>query len=244
MTTGSQLIELADELARELRKLRFGAPVTHVYDPLEYAKAMHDTYLRTYARTRKRVMFLGMNPGPFGMAQTGIPFGEIATVRDWLKLDEPIGKPEHEHPQRPVLGLQCPRSEVSGRRLWGLFAKRFGTAARFFAEHFVANYCPLAFMEKSGRNLTPDKLRASEREAVHAACDRHLLGVAETLQPEWLIGVGGFAATRADIALSTLITKGKLRVGRIQHPSPANPAANKNWASRAETELIEQGIWT
>ena len=35
----------------------------------------------------KRVVFLGMNPGPFGMAQVGVPFGEVAAVRDWLRID-------------------------------------------------------------------------------------------------------------------------------------------------------------
>jgi single-strand selective monofunctional uracil DNA glycosylase len=237
------LIDAMRQLARDVRPLRFAAPVTHVYNPLEYAAAMHEAYLRRFARTRKKALFLGMNPGPFGMAQTGIPFGEITAVRDWLKLDGHVGKPEREHPRRLVHGLSCERSEVSGRRLWGLFAQRFSDAKAFFADHFVANYCPLAFMEASGRNLTPDKLDRSERDAVYAVCDQHLRRLVETLRPQWLIGIGAFAAKRAEEALADVIAGKKLRLGRIDHPSPANPNANRNWSGRVTRTLVELGVW-
>jgi len=102
-----------------------------------------------------------MNPGPFGMAQIGVPFGEIASARDWLGLEGPVGQPRTVNPKRPVEGFACARSEVSGQRLWGLFRARFGAPEAFFAEHFVANYCPLVFFE-GGRNLTPDKLPMAE----------------------------------------------------------------------------------
>ena len=149
------LIAAAQHLRAETSRLKFGLPVTHAYNPLAYAWALHEAYLLRFGATRKRVVFLGMNPGPFGMVQTGVPFGEVAAVRDWLRIGEPVGRPAHEHPQRPVTGLACPRSEVSGRRLWGLFAERFRTPERFFAGHLVMNYCPLAFLESGGRNHTP-----------------------------------------------------------------------------------------
>ena len=180
-----------------------------------------------------------MNPGPFGMAQTGVPFGEIGAVRDWLGLDFPVGKPVPEHPRRPVLGLACPRSEVSGRRLWGLFAQRFGKPEAFFAEHIVMNYCPLAFLERSGRNRTPDKLGASEKVALFAACDRHLRAVVGILRPEWLIGIGAFTAMRAQ----QVFPNGSAVIGRILHPSPASPAANRNWAALAARQLEALGVW-
>ena len=192
------LIAAARRLRAETSRLRFRAPVTHVYNPLVYAWAPHEAYLRKFGAARKRVVFLGMNPGPFGMAQTGVPFGEVAAVRDWLKIECPVGKPEREHPRRPVVGFACARSEVSGRRLWGLFAERFRTPEQFFAGHIVMNYCPLAFLESGGRNRTPDKLPPSEKAALFAACDRHLREIVAVLQPEWLVGVGDFAARRAE----------------------------------------------
>jgi single-strand selective monofunctional uracil DNA glycosylase len=234
-----QLIVSAQELAARVDGLKFKAPVAYVYNPLAYAWPAHEWYLRKFGDGKKRVVFLGMNPGPFGMAQTGVPFGEVAAARDWLKIDAPIRRPAKEHPRRPVLGWDCPRSEVSGRRLWGLFAERFGTAEKFFADHFVANYCPLAFCAASGRNLTPDKLPSADQKRLFAICDEHLRRVMEILEPAWLVGVGGFAAERGRVVCENT----KIRVGRILHPSPASPAANRGWAPAATGELVALGVW-
>jgi single-strand selective monofunctional uracil DNA glycosylase len=236
-TIARQLILGSRELARSLSRLHFTEPVTHVYNPLLYARQSHETYLARFAGNRKRVVFLGMNPGPFGMVQTGIPFGEIDAVKGWLKLEIPVHGPEHEHPRRLVTGFECRRSEVSGRRLWGLFAKRFETPASFFEDHFVLNYCPLAFMEETGKNRTPDKLKPEVRTLVYALCDDYLRLAFETLTPEWIIGVGDFAASRAREA----VPHG--RIGRILHPSPASPAANRDWAGVATLQLCDLGVW-
>ena len=72
----------ARTLSDTLDSLRFAPPESHVYNPLTYAWAPNAAYLRRYGQGRKRVVFVGMNPGPFGMVQTGVPFGEIAAVRD------------------------------------------------------------------------------------------------------------------------------------------------------------------
>ncbi|HOO93245.1 MAG TPA: single-stranded DNA-binding protein, partial [Opitutales bacterium] len=157
-----------------MSRLRFAEPVHTVYNPLDYARDAHEAYLRRYGMGTKRVVFLGMNPGPWGMAQVGVPFGEIPAVRDWLGIEVPVRRPDPEHPKRPIQSFACKRSEVSGRRLWGLFARRFGSADTFFQDHFVLNYCPLVFMLESGANHTPDKLPASERDALYRACDEHL----------------------------------------------------------------------
>ena len=239
VTTSDLLITAAKRLRDAVAKLRFAAPVAHVYNPLIYAWRAHEMYLRRYGNSRKRVLFLGMNPGPFGMAQTGVPFGEIAAVRDWLGIQARIDHAPDEHPKRPVLGFDCSRSEISGQRLWGLFAKRFGAAEKFFQEHMVMNYCPLAFCEESGRNRTPDKLPANERTALFTACDDHLREIVRILEPEWLIGVGDFAGKRT----REVIADPPPRLGRILHPSPASPAANCDWAFLATTQLRQLGIW-
>jgi len=235
----SPLIKAARDLAGHSDKLRFAAPVAHVYNPLLYAWEAHETYLRRFGATPKEVVFLGMNPGPFGMAQTGVPFGEIAAVRDWMKISAAVGRPPFEHPKRPILGFDCARSEVSGKRLWGLFARRFGTAEKFFARHFVVNYCPLAFLTTTGSNLTPDKLRPAEREPLAAICDAHLRLVLEIMRPQWIIGVGGFAKERAENAAAGL----PIQVGQILHPSPASPAANRGWEEKAAAQLETLGVW-
>jgi single-strand selective monofunctional uracil DNA glycosylase len=238
------MIEAASQLRKQVSQLSFAAPVVRVYNPLDYARWSYERYLRTYAASCKQVIFLGMNPGPWGMAQTGIPFGEVAAVRDWLGIETNINKPEMEHPKRPVEGFLCQRSEVSGRRLWGLMQKRFGTAAAFSSRHFVANYCPLVFMEDSGRNRTPDKLPAEERERLFRACDACLARAVQLLQPRWLIGVGGFARSRIDALLSGWKTGTTApQPLTILHPSPASPRANRGWDAAVIDTLTDAGVW-
>ena len=234
-----QLVKSARELSDAVSRLRFKPPVAFVYNPLDYAWAAHEMFLRKFGSGRKRVLLLGMNPGPFGMAQTGVPFGEVTAVRDWMGIYTLVAQPKRAHPKRPIEGFACARSEVSGRRLWGLFAAKFGTAEKCFAEHFVVNFCPLVFMDEGGRNVTPDKLAAAEREKLFTLCDEHLRQVVSITQPEWVIGVGDFAEKRAREALGDE----EVRFGRILHPSPASPAANKGWAEAAGRQLRELGVW-
>ena len=234
----SPLVAISRRLTDELSALRFAAPVAYVYDPLVYAREPHEAYLEAYGRLPRDVVLVGMNPGPFGMAQTGVPFGDVAMVRDWLRIAGPVGRPRREHEKRPVRGFDCPRSEVSGTRLWGWAARRFGSAEEFFARFLVLNYCPLAFLEESGRNRTPDALPAVERAALYAACDPALRAAVEALQPRAVVGVGRFAADRAAAATTGL----EVSLGTILHPSPANPGANREWEPTVERQLGELGV--
>jgi single-strand selective monofunctional uracil DNA glycosylase len=243
---GPILLDAARALSIALETLRFAAPVAHVYDPHQYAWAPYEQYVRRFGAGRKRVVLLGMNPGPFGMMQTGVPFGEVAAVRDWMSIRGVVRKPAHEHPKRPIEGFACKRSEVSGRRLWGWAAQRFGAADAFFAEWFVLNYCPLALLEASGRNFTPDKLPTPLLNSLYEACDRHLAAALTALAPQWAIGVGGFAEKRIRSVLEgNLLDSGlarSMRVGQVLHPSPASPAANRGWIEAAESQLATLGV--
>jgi single-strand selective monofunctional uracil DNA glycosylase len=235
-----ELKRAAEELCRALAPLRFGEPVTHVYNPLRYARRNHDVYVERYGFGPKRAVFVGMNPGPWGMAQTGVPFGDPGKVRSFLGIDNPVERPAREHPKRPVLGLDCPRSEVSGTRVWDAVERNFGTAERFFERFYIANYCPLCFMEASGRNRVPEKLPLREREALFAACDEHLRRVIHALQPRHVVGVGAFAARRAQVALEDL--QARIVITQVLHPSPASPAANQDWGGKVARQLADQGI--
>ena len=239
--TARRVLDAAARLRDAVDDLKFSAPVTHVYNPLNYAWAAHEQYVRKFAAAPRRILFLGMNPGPFGMAQTGVPFGEVKAVRDWMEMRAEVRKPPMEHPKRPVLGFDCPRCEISGQRLWGLFAQRFGTADKFFREHYVVNYCPLAFLSETGSNVTPDKLPRREVEELFAACDEHLHRVVELLNPEWVIGIGGFAYARVEPLTEKFPA---LKSAQILHPSPASPAANRNWAGLAAGQLERARVWS
>ena len=233
-----ELIRISRELADACDTLTFSEPVTHVYNPLRYAQASVEQYLTKYGKKTGRIVFLGMNPGPWGMAQTGVPFGEVALVRDWIGIDEKVDKPDNEHPKRPILGFDCPRSEVSGRRVWSWAKKRFGDPDAFFARFFVWNYCPLVFMEESGKNRTPDKLSAEERAPLYEACDLALRRMIEYLEPRMIIGVGKFAEKRAREVLGDM----DLEFGSVLHPSPASPLANKGWEPQVEKQLAALGV--
>jgi len=239
----AQCLFAVNILAIETDKLSFKGKVNHVYNPLVYAKETHMDYLKKYGNGKKKVLFMGMNPGPWGMAQTGVPFGEISSVRDWMGISGPVGKPNPEHPKRPVLGFDCPKSEVSGRRLWGLFAEKFPQADAFFSDHFVANYCPLVWMGETGKNITPDKLPKAEMIAVEKACQQHLATVIEALEPEWLIGVGAYAEKKLTETVKAHLPGQPFQIGKILHPSPASPIANRGWEPQAEKQLIEMGVW-
>ena len=99
------LTKAAKKLSGVVNSLSFGEPTSFIYNPLDYAWAIHEQYLKLADAGKKKVVFLGMNPGPFGMAQTGVPFGEIPAVRDWMGLKGNVEKPKPEHPKRLVEGL-------------------------------------------------------------------------------------------------------------------------------------------
>lgn len=237
--TPAELAAITDLLVRQLAPLRFGPPVTHVYQPLDYARSAWDAYCARFGRGPRPVLLVGLNPGPFGMAQVGVPFGEVAAVRDWMGISAPIGRPANEHPRRPIDGFGCTRSEVSGARLWGWARDRFVTPEAFFSRFFVANWCPLVFMEASGRNRTPDKLPTAERLPLEAACDHALAGTIALLRPDWVVGIGAFAEARVRRVLGP---DPRPRVGRVPHPSPASPTANRDWAGQMDRALAELGI--
>lgn len=239
----TQLLEAADILSLETDKLKFTGKVKNVYNPLIYAGEPHRNYILKYGKGKKKVLFLGMNPGPWGMTQTGIPFGEISYSRNWLKIQGKIFQPGELHPKRPIEGWNSQRSEVSGRRLWGLMEDRFETAVNFFKDHYIENYCPLVFMEESGKNLTPDKLPAKERDPLTKICDTHLKKVIEIMEPDFLVGIGKYAEKNFQRVAGSMKNGNKYTISAILHPSPANPHANRGWAEAVTKQLIEQKIW-
>ena len=234
----ASLLHIVSSLSHQLADLKFSPPVSYVYDPTSYAREPLSEYLERYGGCPKRIVLVGMNPGPWGMLQTGVPFGEIAFVRDWMGIEADVGQPENLHPKRPVDGFGCTRREVSGSRLWGWAQDRFQTADRFFRDFMVANYCPLAFFDEGGKNVTPDKLRANDRAPLFRLCDGATRATVKALNPQLVIGIGRFAHDRCLAALEGM----DVRVGRMTHPSPANPAANRGWATLVEEELSEMGV--
>ena len=96
-------------------------------------------------------------------------------------------------------------------------------------------------MSQTAANHTPDKISAAEMAPVEEACLEHLRQVVEILQPSYLIGVGAFAEERLKRAAQ--INGSQAIIGKVLHPSPASPAANRGWAEAATKQLETQLVW-
>ncbi|MBN1697634.1 MAG: single-stranded DNA-binding protein [Spirochaetales bacterium] len=237
--------DVSREFSKAAGALHLSSPVAYIYNPLEYAWEPHEAYMNRYAGGGKRVLFMGMNPGPWGMVQNGIPFGDTVSVKEWLHIEGHVDQPRTTHPKRPVLGFACGRREQSGKRLWGLVSERFRNAEIFFKSHFVGNYCPLAFFDTDGKNITPDKLCKKDRESLFDLCDFFLKKTILTLRPCYIIGIGVFAEKRIRDSLGKddFFKKGGYIIGGILHPSPASPKANAGWAGKVVRKLKDMGVW-
>ncbi|MFB6372620.1 MAG: uracil-DNA glycosylase family protein, partial [Bradymonadaceae bacterium] len=234
------LVEISDELTESLNGLSFDDPVTHVYRPLVYARALHTAYLERFGQTTPReAVLVGMNPGPWGMGQTGVPFGDVDFVRDWMGLEAEVGHPDNEHPKRPVEGLDCERNEVSGSRLWGWTEERFGSADDFFERFYVHNYCPLLFLEESGRNRPPSRMKVAQRRKLTPACDHALRQIVDYLDPDYVLGIGNYARDRIKRVYDE--QEVDFEIGVVLHPSPASPKANQGWAALMDDALATAG---
>ena len=237
-TFKKKLINLTEAFNNKLNKIHFSFTGI-IYNPLDYAKDNYYEYLQNYVNEYIDNIFLGMNPGPYGMVQTGIPFGEINYVKNYLKINNTVNKPKTEHCKKIITGMNTERSEISGFRFWSLIKSKYQTAELFAEKNAVLNYCPLCFIENTqkGKNITPEMLSKSDKNQINICCDEYLKNIIMLIQPKKLIGIGSYAYKRF-CKVSTLPTFYML------HPSPLNPKANKNWIENEKNFLIENGIWS
>jgi len=236
-----RLLDAAAKLRDEVDAMRFGGRVALTYNPLHYAWQPHAHFVSRYGADEPRaIVLLGMNPGPWGMAQTGVPFGTVSFVRDWMGIEGHVAQPPILHAKRPVQGFACPREEVSGQRLWGWAQARYHSPEAFFARYWVVNYCPLLFFDETGKNLTPPDLLREDAARVESACDDHLAEVLRTVTPKWLLGVGKYAQAQAERVVAEHALD--IQVESILHPSPASPLANRGWAAQVNQKLTKLGI--
>ena len=208
-------------MAAELDDVRWTFRGT-VVNPLDYAWDNYECFIRLYVREGQKILFLGMNPGPYGMMQTGVPFGEVEAVRNYLSIDGKVGVPRENPPLKPVAGMDVRQHEVSGKKFWGMAAS-YGSAASFFSAAAVLSFCPLAFID-GRRNVTPDELPADDRRTIDSICGRYLLSILDILCPEITVALGRYAEKR-------LRNAGAERIEYFPHPSPRSPSSMKFWDS-------------
>ncbi|MBT01580.1 single-stranded DNA-binding protein [bacterium] len=235
--TGYSILKKVKIFSNNLNNLIFDRDLI-VYNPIEYAVDSYSLYLKKYGNGQKDILFMGMNPGPWGMAQTGIPFGAIHPVKNFLKIETKIGKPALEHNKRPIDGFACSRQEVSGSRFWAWVEENWSNADNFFCNCFVHNYCPLAFFDTQGRNITPEKINLTERLALEELCGEFLLDLVMAMNCKWVIGIGNYAESKA----RKILKNRNVEIGKVLHPSPASPLANKGWSNLATQQMISYGL--
>lgn len=231
--------ELTEKFASEVENLPFSEDY-YVYNPLKYAQSMHDRYLDMAASHQVDVVFLGMNPGPYGMMQCGVPFGAVDMVKGYLHLQGDVERPSSFHPRHPINGLYEKRQEVSGTRFWKMIEMCYPDEKDFFARASVLNYLPLCFIDKgaTGRNITPDKLPKALRTSLFEISDRYLRDMLAILKPKYLVGVGAFAFSCLE-----RVSRDDQSVISIPHPSPASPKSAKAWPYAVIRTLVENGVF-
>lgn len=236
---------MKSESPRVMRLKDRGAFPHPCYFPLEYAGEVHREYLRRFGKRPKRSLFVGMNPGPWGMGQTGVPFADPEIAGEWMGLrNVPITIPQQQFEKRPIRGWESGRKEGSGQRLFGFFRERFGSLENFFEENFVINYCPVIMFTDAGKNLTPADLPRAKREKIFRECDPYLAYLIEFYRPAVLVGIGKFAFERIVAATATI--NFECSTDWIPHPSPASPIATRDggryWKKLVGEKLEQLGV--
>lgn len=237
----ADFLKIEQDLAQHLLGVDYSnTKVKFISNPIEHAIEPHTNFLETYLNGTKPILFLGMNPGPWGMCQTGIPFGEVQLCKNWLNIKGNVLKPENTHPKRPIEGFACKRREVSGERFWRFFEAKCENPQTFFRKCFVYNHCPLAYMSETGKNITPPEFKAETKIMINNLCDKALADVIRLLRVTHVVGIGKFAEARANFIKKKFNMD--ISVFFLMHPSPANPAANKGWSDIAEKSLKNMNI--
>lgn len=236
-------VTVTKNLNQRIETLSIEDKVEWYYNPLDYAFPVHEAYLEKFGSDRKTGFFLGMNPGPWGMAQTGVPFTDPYIARDWMELPRrSVGSPSNERDARPIEGWESDRKEASGQKLHGFFRSIYGSLENFFENHIVMNYCPLVMYSEEATNLTPEDLLKADRESIFEICDPYLADLIEFYDPDVLVGIGRFGQRR----LMDVLDLTESEVAYLPHPSPASPIATRDggdyWRGLVRDMLEERGL--
>ncbi len=232
MDKASLILELSESLSSELEKVDWEFAGI-VCNPLVYAWENYAEYVRMSVSNSSIILFLGMNPGPYGMMQTGVPFGDINAVKNYLKISGTVLEPECNPPHKRVEGMKISRGEISGQKFWKM-ASTYGSPEEFFAVASVFSFCPLAFID-GRRNITPDELPVSDRKTIDRICGSSLSALLDILSPSRCIALGHYAEKR-------LLSSGVDAPVYFPHPSPRNPKSMEFWDSGKALESFREVV--
>lgn len=72
----TKFLDLIDELNVSLEQLHLPSEIQCIYNPTVYARHTFEIFVQKYCNSKKDIMYFGMNPGPWGMSQTGVRISE------------------------------------------------------------------------------------------------------------------------------------------------------------------------
>ncbi len=242
-----------EDLAPALRR----ATGWRIWNPGLYGETWHARFRRLYRPGQHPLVVFGLNPGPYGMAQTGIPFTDIRRLVSALPdlAAELRGRGERVEPPGlapPGLRPYLSRSfESSAVRVYRFLKKGWGGAERGWTEVVVANPCTLLFIDPAeGKNRTPAdlaraaRLRGSGRDQVRELVEsfgririRCAVESIEALSPRGAILLGKDVQAALGPALRRIL--GEARVIPWEHPARAVP---ESWASGLLSALRRRGL--
>ena len=132
-----------------------------VWNPGSYGAPWHRVFREIYPLRERPILMFGLNPGPYGMGQTGIPFTDVRRLRQCLPKMALTLRERGREPRVPGLAPRSLRRfftrefESSAVRVYRFLELGWGSAEKGWRSVGVANSCPLLFLDPEGRNQTP-----------------------------------------------------------------------------------------
>jgi single-strand selective monofunctional uracil DNA glycosylase len=223
-----------------------------VLNPGRYGERWHARFRRAYPMSPRPLLVFGLNPGPYGMAQTGVPFTDLKRLesalpglwKDLVASGEPVTRPGLAPPS---LARHLTRTfESSSVRVYRFLERAYGRPELALREVVFVNPCPLLFIDpETGANRTPADLPRALRarkaaELVHAFEELRRATVLEAvaeLEPRGAILLGRDVAAAVGEALRAAL--GARSVVEWEHPARAVP---ETWSRGLADELRKRGL--
>jgi single-strand selective monofunctional uracil DNA glycosylase len=215
-----------------------------VLDPSRYGERWHAPFRRLYPPRARPLLVFGLNPGPYGMAQTGIPFTDLKRLAQGLpRLAAELAR-SGERLSLPGLAPSSLQPfltrtfESSSVRVHRFLRLAHGSAERAFREVVFVNPCPLLFIDRAlGENRTPADLPRALRAGVDEARVEVVSVAVARLRARGAIVLGRDAAAALSVPLRARL--GERAVVEWEHPARAVPDI---WARGLLAALRRRGL--
>jgi len=213
-----------------------------VWNPALYALDIYQEYLTKFPPEPGAILALGLNPGPYGMAQTGIPFTDCRTASGALGMEMTIpGKAPDDLISRlkKANGKWRGTYERSSLGMYRFLILAWGDIKTAYRNWFVGNPCPLLFLDPERWNVTPADPRLRRMKEVGELRQRAVIGFSEILNPRGIVCFGkDVAKAVGEVAIRQV---GPDRVVFYEHPARAVP---EKWAAGLLQELTQRQLLT